>query len=458
MKLLKYSSLALFLCSSLTYAESSQNNELSSNHTYEKKKPDSHGIEITNGWLFLGDLRAGWIEYDYGNKPPADSSINREHTDSHGFYVMPKLSIMSPKYNGLSTKITMAGATDFGMNDEKYEDRNFVFGPDRESFAILQEAYISYEKDGHKALVGREELVTPMIESDDYYMLADSFEVAYYQYSDIENITLCITYFHKMSGVWDSGADGTEFHSMSDASFVSQSDKDNADDSGIISANFEYNDNKNHNLQVWNYYARDLYNTFFAQYDWTSEGDGFNYNIGFQVIDFKEVGELKSNNFTKIDYTIYSARFDIDFDNGFDIATGIANFTDGEGQGATLGAWGGYPYFANGMIFHFFEAGNLQNASSYKAQLGYDLSKIGLKNTWFGYRYTYFDLDSSYSFAKDSAGNNDINKKQSKMVLNGVRLSYSGKSGAYFTGTYEHENLDNEPNTCSLRLIGGYKF
>jgi len=443
MKILKYSSIVLLLCSSLTYAET--------NHSYEKNKSESQGIEVANGWLFLGDLRAGWIEYDYGNKPPASASINKGHTDSHGFYVMPKLSIMSPKYNGLSTKITMAGATDFGINDEKYESRNFVFGSDKESFAILQEAYISYEKDGHKALVGREELITPMIDSDDWYMLANSFELAYYEYSDIENIVFGVYYFHKMSGVWDSGAEGTEFHSMSDTSFVSQDDKDNAGDSGIISASFEYNDNKNHNLQVWNYYATDLYNTFFAQYDWTNEGDGFNYDIGLQVIDFQEVGKLKSNNFTKIDYTIYSARFDINFDNGFDIATGIAKYTDGEGQGATLGAWGAYPYFANGMIFHFFEAGSLQNALSTKLQVGFDLAKVGLDDTWIGYRHTEFNLDSDYSISSNGL-------TQDKMLLDGFRITYAKEAGAYFTGTYEHVNLDNEPSTYSLRLIGGYKF
>jgi hypothetical protein len=40
----------------------------------------------------------------------------------------------------------------------------------------------------------------------------------------------------------------------------------------------------------------------------------------------------------------------------------------------------------------------------------------------------------------------------------GLRYSYSGKKGTYFTGTYEYVDLDNEPGIFSLRLIGGYKF
>jgi len=262
MKFLKYNILFIGACLSTLYASSSLKSPLESNHIYESKKPKSQGLDIGNGWLILGDMRAGWLDYDYSNPAPSDPNINKGHTDSQGFYVMPKLSIMSPKYNGISTKATIVGATDFGLNNHDDESRNFVFdGSDNKSFALLQELYISYEKDGHKVLIGREELSTPMVDTDDWYMLSNSFELAYYAYSDIENIVLAGGYFYKMSGVWDSGANGTEFHSMSDASFVDDKDKKNANDSGIITLTFQYDDSKNNNLQVWNYYALWIYPT-----------------------------------------------------------------------------------------------------------------------------------------------------------------------------------------------------
>jgi hypothetical protein len=408
-------------------------------------------IDIGNGWLTSGDIRAGWLEYDYSNSA-GDSNTNKGHKDSQGFYIMPKVSILSPKYNGFSFKSTVAGATDFGMNNHDDESRNFVFdGADNESFAILQELYVSYENEGHTLLLGRNELTTPMIDTDDWYMLANSFELAYYSYSDIPNITLSAVYFYKMSGVWDSGDNGTEFHSMSDASFVDSADKKRADDSGVATLAFLYNDDKNNNLQVWNYYATDLYNTLFIQYDWTDKISAMDYDFGVQFINFKEVGELKDHNTTNIDYSLYSARFDANFDNGISVATGYSKYTDGDGQGATLGAFGGYPYFANGMIFHFFEAGSLRNAQSAKVQLGFDLSKIGIADTRIFYRYTNFNLDDEYSISSNG-------KSQDEMILNGVRISYANKNGIYFTGTYESVDLDNEPSTYSLRLIGGYKF
>ncbi len=362
---------------------------------------------------------------------------------------MPKLSLLADSDSGFSLKITGAAATDFGLNDPDYESRNFVFDTTaRASFAILQEAYVQYTDNKQKALIGREELTTPMIDADDWYMLSNSFELAYYRNNTLNNTMVMAGYFHKMAGVWDSGANGTEFHSMSDASFVSNTDKANVDNGGVTFAAVQYNNNR-HNLQVWEYYATDLYNMLFAQYDFKSKLGSISYDLGAQFINWKEVGKYAGASPVKrIDYSLLSARFDGAFDNGIDFATGISKYTNGQGQGDTLGAWGGYPYFANGMIFHFFEAGTLQNAASYKAQLGYNI----LDGLWIGGRFTHWDLDPSYSISSSTG------KGQEYMEMYGVRLRYAGVTGTYFTGTYEFVDLDQQPDISSLRLIGGIKF
>jgi len=418
--------------------------------------------DSSNEWKISGDFRTGYVEYNYDNPPlyidgagniiGSSSTKARGHIDSNGFYITPKISLTSPTYQNFMAKVTVAGATDFGLNSEKYESRNFVFDPhDRKSFILLQEAYLKYETKEHKVLVGREEIVTPMIDSDDWYMLANSFELAYYKNSSVTNTDIYGGYFSKMAGVWDSGTNGTEFHYMSDASFVSSADKLRADGKGVYFAAVEYNDKSHHNFKVWEYYAQDLYNTLFMQYDYVGSSAGMNYDFGLQFINFAGVGELAKHNTTVINYSLYSAKFDGSFNNGFDFATGVSKYSDGAGQGATLGAFGGYPYFANGMIFHFFEAGSLRNAASYKGQFGYNFDFMGVKNIWAGYRYTYYDLDANYSFTLN-------NQAQGKMILNGLQLKFGSDKGAYFRGTYEHVQLDNEPKTYSLRLIGGYRF
>jgi hypothetical protein len=402
-----------------------------------------------NGFTISGDERAGWVQYDYNN-PKGKPTINKGHKDSHGFYVIPKLSIETPSYNNFRAKITGAAATDFGLNDHDKQSRNFVFDPkDNESFAILQELYVEYENDQHHALVGRNEIFTPMIEHDDYYMLANSFEVAAYTYKTRSQTSLHAGFFHKMSGVWDSGDNGTEFHSMSDASYVPQINKNEADDSGVYYAAADFN-NGLHHAQLWEYYAEDLYNIVFSQYNYTNKSTSFSYDAGAQFINFADVGDLEDSS-TTINYSIYSLKYDAAFNNGFSIATGAAKYTDGKGQGSTLGAWGGYPYFANGMIFHFFESGSLQNAESYKLQGGYNFSAAGLDNLTFNARFTYYDLDGAHSISSDG-------QPQSYMKLYGVQLKSKFLDTGYFTGTFEYHDTDHEKRTWALRLIGGFKF
>jgi len=402
-------------------------------------------IENTNQFRISGDIRAGWLDYDYDN-PDGISTINKGHKDSEGFYIIPKLSINTPILNGFSGKVTFAAATDFGINDPDKASRLLVYdGNDNKDFALVQELYVEFNSEKHHALLGRNEIYTPMIEHDDYYMLSNSFGVAHYKNSSLDNTDIHAGYFYDMAGVWDSGANGTEFNSMSDASFVPQINKDEADDEGVWFGAVDFN-NDLHQAQLWNYHATDLYNTVFAQYNFTPKSETLAHDFGLQFIDFSEIGKLKSSA-TKIDYNITSVKYDVAFNNGWSIASGAAKYSDGEGQGATLGAWGGFPYFAYGMIFNFFETGTLRDAESYKLQGAYDISKSSTVSV----RYTYYDLNSSFSTSSDG-------RSQDYMEMIGIRLNHNFGKAGYFTGTYEHHDVDAEPNAWALRLIGGYKF
>ncbi|MCK4676239.1 MAG: hypothetical protein KAT61_09985, partial [Gammaproteobacteria bacterium] len=316
----------------------------------------THAYDL-NGFTLSGDERAGRVSYDYDN-PNGDPFINKGHKDSEGFYVIPKLSLQTPDYNGFNAKITLAGATDFGINDEGKQERNFVFdGTDNESFVILQELYLEYDNEAHNAMIGRNEIITPMIDFDDWYMLGNSFEIAKYTNTGLKNHRLHIGYFNKMAGVWDSGANGTEFHYMSTASFTTAESRANAGDAGVYYAAAEYNGEKHHG-QVWEYYAEDLYNMLFAQYNFKSGSSKYNYDFGLQFINWAQVGQLKANAGNsipdasdptqtvigeKINYSLYSIKYDGYMDNGFSFATGYSKYTDGPGTSSTLGAWGGYP-------------------------------------------------------------------------------------------------------------------
>ena len=48
--------------------------------------PLAAAAETANEFAVKGELRAGWLEYDYGN-PNGDLSFNKGHKDSEGFYI-----------------------------------------------------------------------------------------------------------------------------------------------------------------------------------------------------------------------------------------------------------------------------------------------------------------------------------------------------------------------------------
>ncbi|MEA3418800.1 MAG: hypothetical protein U9Q90_05310, partial [Campylobacterota bacterium] len=67
------------------------------------------GIQTPKGWEITGDLRTGYVNYDYSNSPyNFNPDINKGHKDSKGYYFIPKVSITSPKYKGFYGKITGA--------------------------------------------------------------------------------------------------------------------------------------------------------------------------------------------------------------------------------------------------------------------------------------------------------------------------------------------------------------
>ncbi len=419
---------------------------------------ETQGIDLGSDWKVLGDMRAGYINYDFSNPPEMKGSdlVNKGRRDSTGVYFVPKVSILTPTYNNFTVKSTFAGVTDFGINDPIYETKNLVFNSnDNESFALVQEFFISYKDESHNLTIGRQELNTPLVEADDYYFLANSFDAINYINSSVNNFHFHLGYFYQMAGVWDSGDDGTEFNSMSDASFVDSRDKKNANDSGIIYGAIEYEKDE-HKLKIWEYYIADLYNMFLAEYNFSSSYNEFSYNTGIQFVNYKEVGDLASNNYTEIDYSIISAKFYGEFNNGFSFETAATKYTDGEGQSATLGAWGGFPSYTYGFSHSYFIMGSLRNANVYRAQVGYDLQKIGLKNTRIDYRYNYYDLDGKYS--RTASDNTHRSKAQEHMHLNGIKLTYSTSVGAYFKAIYEHNDLDNEEDISAIRIIGGYTF
>lgn len=419
------------------------------------------GIDIGNEWIVSGDIRNAWVYYDYQN-PDGDSLINRGKKDSEGYYFIPKLSLKTPEFYNFTIKATGAGVTDFGLNDPEKETKTYGFGDSGKSYAILQELYLEYNTESHHFLAGRNEIYTPLAEHDDYYILANSFEVALYEYHPIEDLVLSAGYFFKMAGNWDTGDNGEEFVSMSQASYVSSEAKDAAGDAGVSFASLDYSYG-NHHFQIWDYYATHLYNSIFTQYNYILKSDGSKYDFGIQYMRFDGIGRLKDinnekkangdmkngENIENISNAVYAIRAKGSYKNGIGFNIGIGGFSDDYGTKETLGAWGGYPFFMG----HSFEAGNLRNSFVYKIEGIYTFKNIDKNKLKLKVRYSHFDLDSKYSKTARGKGID-----QEYMYQYRVKLHYEYSDTWYFDAGYRIYKIDNEPDITSIRFFGGYRF
>ena len=108
---------SLYAAESLTQADVVDDDHAYETVSHTDQKKD--GYMLGGGWKVNGDLRIGYVTYDYSNDPKHfNHLVNKGHKDSRGIYVIPKVSITSPDFNGFSFKITGGGITDFGINDE----------------------------------------------------------------------------------------------------------------------------------------------------------------------------------------------------------------------------------------------------------------------------------------------------------------------------------------------------
>ena len=120
---------------------------------------------------------------------------------------------------------------------------------DAEAFATSLK--IKYEKEIVEGLTGgiafgRFELETPLISSDDYFALSNSFEGVHVDIKEIDNYNFRLGFISKMAGAWDSAYDGSAFESMTKQAWAHRGDTGSesyynlVDDFGVDNAGMGY--------------------------------------------------------------------------------------------------------------------------------------------------------------------------------------------------------------------------
>jgi hypothetical protein len=379
--------------------------------------------------------------------------------DSEATVLAAKLSLTTPTWNNIYLKTSVVALQ--GINKDKNKQGfSYVFANTWEekynSFALLEELYLAYETPFISLKIGRQEMALPYIDSDDYFVVPNSFEALSVKMM-LENITLYGGYVSKMSGTWDASYDGGNFHSMSRQAWIHYSNgvRDTypvsevyqiVGNQGISYAGLVYTEDR-HTLQVWDFYAHEMFNTFLVQYGYKGDKNTF----ALQYSSKKDVGKLKEDATYKVDYEIYGAKIAREMSAHWNLEAGYTAISDDDSL-HFLGSWGGYPEFASGMILTYFET-YLRDSQIFALTSKHNMSKY-VKGLSLRLRYAYYDLNENYTV---NVAKGSING-ESSMDAYGIEAFYSYNEDISLKVQFAGRELESGNSSELVRAVLKYNF
>lgn len=327
-----------------------------------------------------------------------------------------KLGGQTASYQGFSLKGAWYLTTDLGLRrSNPRETDGYMFDVDKKPYSLLGEAQVNYASGKTRLTLGRQEINSPLIASYDYRIIPNLFEAYTLTNQDIADTTLTLSYVSKMSGL-DGLVSFSEFHSMSQQAYTSllvtangtidARNGDTLDPSrvvghrGVWMTGITYE--KEHQLQLWNYYGVDTLNTLYLEGRLkkplndavTAIFDGQTYRVG-AVGRFKE---YLAEHGLNANYQLYGVKGTLAHQpSGLSLALALTKFTGDEHTVTAHGNWGGYPEFVN-MPYLYAEKDNVSaiaRSHMSKASALLDLGAYGFKDHSLLFGHARINLNQS---------------------------------------------------------------
>ena len=300
-----------------------------------------------------------------------------------------KLHIETAPILGISLGSSFYTSNSFGSAD----NRGLVpfRGEVANSYSILGEAYLKAVLGKTTLKLGRQEIETPFIQTDDIGMVANTFEAYVLENKDISDTTIFMGQIQKMAGV--------------DAEVIDQFTRVNGSNNMQVFG-VTYEGIKNLTLSSW--YCRlkdaqvDSIGYIEANYEATYSGIG--YGLGIQ---YAKETYLKETYLQEKDASVYGVNTSISYEPASVTLGAAYNKADGN---AAFSGFGGGPFFSNSEYLIIDNAGKYGSQTCFGLEwnastMGIDsltlgLSKAILKNKQHQ-TSTEIDLVASYEIDKD---------------------------------------------------------
>lgn len=411
----------------------------------------------------FGQSRTFYLDRTYSG-----SLVNNRSSLATGGYIGYK----TPDFNGFTAVVAAYGTYGFDIHDEDasvagasaYDPA--LYGDNFENYAFIGQLYLNYAFGNTNIKIGRQQLDTPMVGSDDARMIPNLFEAAVLSNTDIDDTTLILAHITRetvgtFANVYPAslpslaiqGGYGYGYKEGTNGRFADMGVITlgaGTDTAGVTASAIIYKGIENLTLQAWDYYAYDILNAVYLQadYGWNCLlNNDVKMTASAQYINERDVGDQLAGN---VDSN-YGA---VKLNAAYGALSGYAAYSqaadsDGTMNGGILTPWGGMPAFTQGMVTrHMFfadtDATKVSGTYSFK-----EMTDLDLKASVYYISFNVGEVATYASGLSSSESGFDIEYQATK-VLN---LRFRGNFPRDFGDT-----ADGPYNWDEYRLIANYNF
>lgn len=308
----------------------------------------SIGDALTTGRV-SGELRAAYVAQN-----------NVIDTDTYGTAFGGQLKYETKNWNNfkLGAAAYISQKIAFATGDVSGGKANTdLFGSNAQSYAYFAEAYLDYSANDVSVRIGRQQIDTPLADTDDVRMHPNTFEAAMATYTGFEQNTLIGGYIKRFAG-YDSGNNISEYKPL-----------DGLDSRGAALFGLANESIENLALQGWYYKIDNIANAVYIDSVYTMAiNDAIDTELSVQYSHFSE--ERNSN----VDGDVYGmgAKATIGM-----VILGVAyNSVNNRHGKKIINGFGGGPYLTS---MEEMTIDSMEDARSYQLNAEFDMSAIGIE-------------------------------------------------------------------------------
>ena len=307
-----------------------------------------------------------------------------------GTAVGVQLGISTKSVNNIKTNLRFFSTNSLTKDNKELTNTNLVDGTN--DYAILGVANIEYNDNTNMLKIGRQELHTPLIASDDARVVKDLFEAVNFTSKVIPSTTLHTLYINKNSGM-DNGSNKSQFVSMSKSLGASY-------DKGIFAIGLENSYIKDTKVSAWYYRGTDFIDMAYVDASYKKSIANYNVKLEGHYWKIKSQSEFEKDTNTKIDYNYGGARVSVNKDSlTLQLAQERISLADNSYSIHT--AWGMYSEYTYGFLMGSGIYGALNNPLKKDAVKKVDATKLtaiygfSKQNALVILGYDWFNADSA---------------------------------------------------------------